>query len=248
MTLENNIKDVINTKLEDGTIERLIGEQLEKGVVNALENMFRSYGDVTKVIEDKVKSVMIPYLETYDYSEYITKLDSVLVDVLKSSALDNKKLLQNFKTLMTVDEEKKSIKATELFNTWMKYVAKNVKTDELEIDYDDGVSYENAEVSFAVEYNESKSWSTFEYAVLTFECEHDEDMNFEISLSRWNKDSDKGWDMRYDKNHDLKSLRHLNDFEVLLMKLSQNNKKIILDSDYESDEVQPEAEPEASFS
>src|SRR5699024_4551037 len=101
MNLENSIKDVISKKLEDGTIENLIAEQLEKGVTHALDNIFRSYGDVTKVIEDKVKSVMVPYLENYDYSEYITKLDSVLTDVLKSSALENKKLLENFKELMT---------------------------------------------------------------------------------------------------------------------------------------------------
>ncbi|SUA70143.1 hypothetical protein [Paenibacillus polymyxa] len=76
MTLENSIKDVISKKLEDGTVEKLIEQQLEKGVVNALENLFRSYGDVTKIIEEKVKSVMVPYLESYDYSKYIIKLDS----------------------------------------------------------------------------------------------------------------------------------------------------------------------------
>lgn len=248
MTLENNIKDVVNTKLEDGTIERLIGEQLEKGVVNALENMFRSYGDVTKVIEEKVKSVMIPYLESYDYSQYITKLDSVLVDVLKNSALENKKLLENFKTLMTSEEKIKSIKVSELYEKWMDFVAKNISTDNLEVDYDDGVSYESVEVNFNVEYNDSRSWSSFKYAVLTFECEKDEDMNFEISLSRYTNGSDKGWDIRYDGKRELKSLRYLNEFEILLMNLSQNHTTIILDEDYATDDVRPEAEPEASFS
>lgn len=77
MSLENSIKDVIANKLEDGTVEKLVSEQLEKGVTNALDNLFRSYGDITKVIEEKVKSVMVPYLVSYDYSQYIVKLDSV---------------------------------------------------------------------------------------------------------------------------------------------------------------------------
>lgn len=248
MTIENSIKDVISTKLEDGTIEKLIGEQLEKGVINALDSLFRSYGDVTKVIEEKVKSVMVPYLEQYDYSKYIVKLDSVLVDVLKSASLENKKLLTNFKDLMQVEEKMKSIKLSELYEKWMDYVAKNVKTDDLEVQYDDGVSYESVDVRFEVDYNESRKWGSFEYAVLTFECEHDEEMNFTISLSKYNKGSDKGWDIRYDQEHNLKSLRHINEFEILLMKLSQNYTTLIIDEDSGSDDVRPEAEPEATFS
>ena len=100
MNLENSIKDVISKKLEDGSIEKLVEEQLEKGVSNALSSLFSGYGDVTKVIEKQVKSVMIPYLSQYDYSNYIVKLDSILVDVLKASSLENKKMLENFKDLM----------------------------------------------------------------------------------------------------------------------------------------------------
>lgn len=247
MTLENSIKDVITKKLEDGTVEMLIEQQLEKGVANALDSLFRSYGDVTKVIEERVKSVMIPYLEGYDYSRYITKLDSVLVDVLQSSALENKKLLENFKELM-IPEQQKTIKVTELFERWMKYVEKNVETDGLEVCYDDGPpTYENVEVSFEVDYNEERSWSDMRYAVLVFECEHDKDMNYEIKLHTWPK-FDKGeWTIERNSVHDINSLRRLDEFSVFLMKLNQNGTKLILDSDGDSDEVEPETKPEASF-
>ncbi|GAA4879153.1 hypothetical protein GCM10023310_69100 [Paenibacillus vulneris] len=247
MTLEQNIKDVIAKKLEDGTVEQLIAEQLEKGVKNALENLFRSYGDVTKIIEEKVKSVMIPYLEQYDYSEYIVKLDSVLVDILKSSAMENKKLLENFKELMVPEKDKK-IKVTELFERWMGYVEKNVETDELEINYDDRPTYENVEVRFEVEYNNERSWSDVERAVVVFECDHDEKMNFEINIHRWKKYDKETWTIDYESVHDLNSLRNLSEFEVLLMKLKQNYTRLIIDSDGDCDEVTPEKEPEASWS
>ncbi|MFD0587646.1 hypothetical protein ACFQZE_06500 [Paenibacillus sp. GCM10027627] len=247
MTIENSIKDVILNKLNDGLIEKLVSEQLEKGVKNALDHLFGSYGDVTKVIEQQVKSVMIPYLEKYDYSQYITKLDAVLVDVLKSSALENKNLLENFKNLMTPKQWHDTIKVSELFNHWMNYVKKNVKTDGLEIDYDDRPTYENVEVRFEVEYNTDRSWSDIERAVLVFECDHDKDMNFEINIHRWKKfDKDK-WTIDYDSVHDLNSLRNLSEFEVLIMKLRQSYAKLIIDSDSECDEVEPEAEPEASY-
>lgn len=247
VNLEDNIKDIITKKLQDGTIENLIAEQLEDGIKNALKGLLGSYGDVTKVIEKQVKSVMIPYLEEYDYSQYIAKLDSVLVEVLKNSALENKKLLENFKELM-IPEEEKAIKATELFERYMNYVAKNVETDELKIDYDDEPTYENVEVSFEVEYNEGRSWSDMESATLFFECEHDKEMNVEIKIHRWKKFDKEEWTIDYDSVHTINSLRHLGEFEILLMKLKQNYTKLILDSDGENDYVEPEARPEVSYS
>ena len=247
MNLENSIKDVMSTKLEDGTIEKLIGEELEKGIVKALDSLLGSYGDVTKVIEKQIKEVMVPYLEGYDYSKYIVKLDSVLVDVLKNSALENRKMLENFKGLMIVDKKVESMKVSEIFKIWSKYVAKNVEISGLEVEYDCGVSYQAVEVSFDVENDDRRSWESFQYATLVFECEHDEKMNFAIRLSRYSNDKNKNWDMSYIKSHDIRSLRYLNKFEILLMKLDQSNVKIELDKTSDNDDITPDAEPEASY-
>lgn len=245
--LETNIKDVISKKLEEGVVEQLIAEQLELGIKNALKDLLGSYGAITKVIEAQIKSVMIPYLESYDYSKYIVKLDSVLVDVLQSSTLDNKELLENFKELMTPYEDKE-IKATDLFNHWMKHVSKNIETDGLDIDYDEGVSYESVEVTYVFEEDEARSWSSIERGVILFECDHDESLNIEIPIHSW-KDIDKGkWTIDYKGASNINSLRNLNTFEIFMMKLNQNYTKIVLDSTGESDYVTPDDEPEASFS
>lgn len=246
MNLENSIKDVITKKLEEGFVEKLIAEQLENGVKNALKDLLGSYGDVTKVIEKQVKSVMIPYLESYDYSQYITKLDSVLVDVLKSSALENKKLLENFKDLM-IPEGEKTIKVTELFERWMKYVEDNVETDGLDVYWDDEPSYENVEVTFSIDYEEGRSWSDIERASIFFECEHDEKVNYEIKIHRWKKYDEETWTINYDAIHDINSLRNLDKFEIFLIKLKQNYTKLILDSDGDSEEVEPKEEPEPTW-
>lgn len=248
MNLENSIKDVIGKKLEDGTIEKLIEQELEKGVVNALDSLFRSYGDVTKVIEEKVKSVMVPYLEGYDYSRYIVKLDSVLVDVLKSTSLENKKLLSNFKKLIVSEEVKEVMTTTELFDKWMDYVATNVKTDGLEVNYEDSPSYEYVDVTYDFEQDERRSSSNLESGVIAFECEHDEEMNFEIKLYRWKDSKDKTWTIDYKTNLEINSLRHLNEFEIFLMNLHQAGTKIEIDTLSESGEIEPKAVPEASWS
>lgn len=247
MTLENSIKDVITQKLEDGSVEKIISEQFEEGLKKALDRMFASYGDVTKILEEQLKSVLVPYLEGYDYSEYIVKMDSVLVEILQNTAVDNKKMLENFKELMTPHEEK--IKASDLFNKWMEFVAKNVETDGLEIDYDDYPSYETVQVTMEVEEDEDRSWSSFKHATLIFECEHDEKMNFAIRLSKYTGGrKDKDYDISYDRTPDIKSLRYLKDFEVYLMALAQSGTQLILDKTFDSEDVRPEKEPEASFS
>lgn len=247
MTLENSIKDVISQKLEDGSVEKIIGEQFEIGLKKALDNLFSSYGDVTKIVEKQLKSVLVPYLEGYDYSEYIVKLDSVLVEILQNTAVDNKKMLENFKELMTPKEEK--IKASELFEKWIKHVEKNVETDGLEVEYDDGVSYETVHVTMEVEEDESRSWSSFKHATLIFECEHDEEMNFAIRLSKYTGGrKGEDYDISYDRAPDIKSLRYISDFEVYLMALAQSNTQLTLDKTYDSEDVRPEKEPEPSFS
>lgn len=245
MNLEKNIKDVIAQQLENGIVENLIAEQLKQGVSKALEDLFSSYGgEARKVIENKLKSVIVPYLETYDYSEYITKLDHVLVETIKEASFDNRKLLENFKNLM-LEEKEKSIKLSDLFNEWKKYVAKQVETDGLEVEFDDGPEYEAVEVSVQVERNEDRSWSSFEHATIFFECEHDEKLNFEIPISLYKREEQ--WDLQYRSNKELKSLRHLNDFEILLMRLSQNAVQLDLDIEWEEDEVTPDEEPEPTF-
>lgn len=244
MNLENSIKDTIAKKLEDGTVEKLISEQLEKGINKVLESLLGHYGDVNKVIEEKIKSVMVPYLEGYDYSEYIIKLDTVLVEILQNTALGNKKILENFKHLASY-EKVEEIKISEIFEKWKDYVSKEIDTSNLEIDYDDGVSYEYPEVTLEVEYEEDRDWSSFKNAKIIFECEKDEEMNVEIRISKF---MDYDWTITSQSIQDISSLRHLNEFSIFLMNLAQSGTKIIIDVEYENDEVEVEAEPEASFS
>jgi hypothetical protein len=247
MNIENEIKSVIESKLQEGIIEKLVGENLEKGINSAISNLMGSYGDVTKVIEKKIKDVMIDQLSGYDYSKYIVKLDHILTEILKHTALDNRKILENFKDLMTDTEIPKVINVSDIFEEYCKYVAKNIDTSDLEVNTDDGnPSYEFVDVSFEATENEKRSWSSYENYSLFFECEKDENMNFEVKLKRWK--NDKYWHIQDDEKYDIESLRRLNKFKIYLFKIKQKYANIQIDTFNGEEEVQPEAEPEASFS
>lgn len=241
--LERNLYKEFESQLESGVVEKVLKEKFEKCVGEVIEGTFR-WGDVKKKLEEKIESAMVSYIECNDFSEYVVKLDSVLTEVVKNASVDNAKLLNNFKHLMAPPEVKQ-IKASELYQKWREYVAKEVDTDGLEVNYDDGVSYESVEVSMEVEFEERRSWSNFEYATLRFECEHDEKLNFEIKLNRWSRK--ELWDINYRNDSNISSLRYLNDFAIYLMRLDQGGVKLELDKNWDSDEVRPDKEPEPTF-
>lgn len=245
MSIEKSINDVITAKLAEGIIEKLVAENLEKGINKALESLMGSYGDVTKVIQNKIKEVMVKYMESYDYSEYIVKLDHVLTEILKNTALDHKKMLENFKELMVNHEFSKAVKVSDIFEQFKKHVAKSVNTSGLEVNTDDDPTYEDVTVTMETEHEDKRPWSDFEEVKIVFECEEDEEMNCEIRLSKFMK---YPWRLRTEIESPISSLRYLDEFKIYLLKLYQSGVDIEIDSENLVDEVEPEAEPEASFS
>lgn len=241
MTLENAIKSVLEQKLVDGSVEKIVGEKVEQGIQAALNDLFGSYGDITRVIEKKLKEVMVPQIENHDFSRYLVKLDAVLTEVSNTTAKQNKKLLDNFAILM--NETPNKIKVSEIFEKWMNFSADDIETEGLEVNYDDRPSYESVDVSFSFEQTEGRSWSSFENG----QCEHDEQLNFIVPLQRW-KELDDYWSITDLQNVDITSIKNISKFEAFIRSLKQNYTKIYVDTEYETDYLEPTAEPEASWS
>ena len=246
MSLDKAILEVVENKLKDGFFDKLIEEKFVEGIEKALSSTFSSYGDVTKVVEKKVKEVIIPFLENYDYSEYVTKLDHVMVEILQQTATPHKTMLENFKSLAAFNPPKR-IKVTDIFEEWKKHVAHNVDTSDLEVCFDEEPSYDGVVVTLTIEEDSNyRSWVKREEKTILLECEQDEKMNHAIKLYRYTDISEK-WEIEYRERHDIRSLRYLNEFEVFLMQLGQAGTEIELDEDAIEDEVEPEAQPEPEW-
>lgn len=224
--LENSIKDCISNEIEKGIIEKVIAEQLEKCIEKSVSDMFSWGGEVKKVVEEKIKSVMIPYLENYDYSKYIVKLDSVLTDVLKATSLENKTILTNFKELTT--EIPNEIKMSDILEAWAKHCEENVDKDKLDMDYEGGyvtVTLETEDVS--------SSWSDFQRIMVRLECEEDEELKCEFEISKWRNHRER-FGMHNKSLNEISSLINLSEFDVFLLKVSQGYENIILDIEDDS--------------
>lgn len=247
--MKEELLKIAQESLSSEEVNAIVKEKFMKALGDAVNDAFR-WGDAKRALEDKVKEVMVPYIENYDFSAYLPKLDSVLTDLVNSEMLmSNKKVLENFQELMT-EPEQKEIKLTELFKAWIKQCEKDIDTDDLEIDYDDVVSYQSVDCTMRFELEEKQSWSSVQRAVIIFENEHDEKLNIEIPVSKWiwNARKEEPYTLSIASNVMVSSLRRLSDFEVLLLRLERAGTAIIIDKEYYDNCIQPEKEPEVSFS
>lgn len=151
---------------------------------------------------------------------------------------------------LMIEPEQKEIKVTDLFKAWKNKCERDINTDGLDIDYDDGVSYSCVECEMIVEELGKPSWSSTKRALITFENEHDESLNVEIPISKWIFDSgrEEPYTLSLENDLTISSLRYMDDFQILLMRLARARTTIVIDKNYDSDDIYPEAEPEASFS
>ena len=245
--MKEELLKIAQESLSSDEVTAIVKDKFMKALGSAIEDAFRR-GDAKHAIEDKVKEVMVPYIEQYDFSEYLPKLDSVLTEIVNSDfCIGNKKILENFEKLM-LKPEQKEIKLTDLFKAWVKQCEKDIDTDGLDIDYDDGVSYQSVDCGMRFELEDKPSWSSCQRAVITFENEHDEKLNVEIPVSKWiwNNGKEEPYTLSVYKDLMISSLRGLSEFDVLLLRLSRAGTAIIIDKEYYDSCIWPEKEPEAS--
>ncbi|MEG1462634.1 MAG: hypothetical protein RSC48_05945 [Anaerorhabdus sp.] len=244
MSLENNISTIIQEQMQGDLVERVVKEQLEKCVTNAVNSLFGSWGECTKAVQEKLKEVLMPQIESYNYSEHIIKLDDVLTEVIKTTTVENKKILENFKHFVTQEDAPRRITITDMFEKYKEFVADNVDTYDLDVNTDDRPSYECVECKVEFVEIETRGWSPVSEAKIFFECEHDKSINFELNLRTHCGE----WIIDKRESLDLHSLKYLNKFQIYLMQLAQAYTRIEADETMIEDDVEPNAEPEASWS
>ena len=253
-TIEERLTETFQAKLNDGTIETMVEKYAEKAIQEAIGDTFKSYGGgLGKMIEDKFKETLTPVIEKYNFSEHIVKMEAVLDDLIQQMSKPSKEILENFKSLMSAPMEE--IKASDLFKLYREFVSKNVETYDRDIDYGDGEpEYEPVEATFTFEETtEPYSWSRRGYGQLVFEVtdgvNDDKELkklNFIVPLMK--SSCDDYWIIRSMGPVEIKDLRYMNEFEVLLRQMNQMFTHIVIDETGDCETVYLEEKPEPSYS
>ena len=243
-TFEERIAKTVTKKLNDGTVEELVSDALTKALKDSIEEQFRWRGEAKKVVDEKVKEVMVPVIERLDLSKYTVKLDAVLTEIINSTNLvDNKEILGNFKSLMT-EPDKDVISLKDVFEKYREYVGKNVNTSDLEVYTDDEPRYQNVTAEVTVDTRDSLFGGRF--CDLLFKCHEDDELTKKIRLyeprlnGRFRIVSFRG-------EIDLNSLRHIDEFDIFMMRLDRAFCDITDITDMYDDDIDVEVEPEADW-
>jgi hypothetical protein len=242
---DEDIRRIAEEILNDGTVDQIIRENLTASIKKSIESAF-SFGELSRAIDKKITSILVPFIEQSDMNGYLVKLDSVLTEIINGTTLiDNKKLLENFKNLMKEPEEK-TITVSKLFEEYKKFVAENMKIDGREIDTE---NEEYIPMPVRIDYETISSSNYFNYATLHFNIVDDDDeeqeekLNRNIKLRKYMYDDE--WHIDFDINPiDIKSLRYLTEFDILLTRLDRAFAKLIIDTKSEYDYVYSVNKPE----
>nr|DAE57748.1 MAG TPA: hypothetical protein [Caudoviricetes sp.] len=243
-TFEERIAKAVVDKMNDGTVEKLVADAAEKALKKSIDEQFQWNGEAKKIIDEKVKAVMTEVIERIDLNEYAVKLDTVLTEIINSTNLvDNKKILENFKDLMT-EPDKDVISLKEVFEKYKEYVSESVDTSELEVYTDDEPRYQNVTAEVTVDTRNSIFGGRF--CDLVFKCEEDEKLTKEIHLHESKRNGFRI--TRFESEIDINSLRYVDKFDIFMMRLDRAFCDITDVMDMYDDDVEVEAEPEVSWS
>ena len=251
---DEDIKRITDEILSDGTVDQIIREKVTDGIEKAIASSF-NYGKLEKAVKERVEQVLVPFIESYDMSGYIVKLDTLLTEMVNKSVLtDNKNLLENFKFMMEEPQET-DIKISDLFKEYKKFVAGDMETEGREIVIEDNAEYEAMDVHFEFEEEGERSWSSFKYATIDFTVDDEEQQELQVGIQGGKGEEHgqvhilraAGWEIRTDTNPDIYSLRHMNKFDLLLAKLQRADARIIIDETADEDFVYSDTKPEPTY-
>lgn len=246
-------KNAIDTAPEDiqQKIGEMIAEETVKGFRKGFSEVFSWNGEVHKAIKEHANNTMSKVIEGVRFDEYIPKMETVLTELLNDPALRNaKEILIPFKEMFS-DMDIETIKVSELFKAYKKYVEENGDTDGREVITDGDVTYyEYFPVEMEVEPDESRKYSSFEWLTIHFRVDEEEQetLNRDVVVSRWKNSRDEGYTIHNPVSPEIKGLRYMSKFDILLAKIGMAGTRILVDVESDSDDVESDNTPEADWS
>lgn len=235
----------VRNKIKSGDINKIIEKQIEKMVEEALSSALCGYSDecCSRVISGKLKEVMNKAIEEYNFNDYIVKFTDLMDKVIKNSSISQyKRLINNIG--IQLEDVAKSVNLSDLFEEYCKMIEKEVTVSyNSDFDIEEGSTYMEVEMKKDDETGEYVFKFTDEFIEKDEELE---EYTTKISIGtdyEGNKViTNVTGDQRFIMFGWLNSLKHANEFQILLMKLQQNMSHIVIDTTEECEEVTIQAE------
>lgn len=236
-SIEERINETVNDFLKSDYIETQVKSALKGATRKACDDLAGWNSPISKIINENVKDVMVPIIEKYDYSRYVTKLDVVLAKVLQESLKPNNEILEKFNK--TIEPAPESVDIKDILKEYIKYKENDYDLDLIEDEIEDYYDGDIFEIPCSIEVVRS-GYLNDKYS-LVLKNDYEEDV-IEINLRTGVYDND--FMITTDLAYDLRGLSYLSDFEIYLLNLQRNFTKITWDRAVINSEINLEIQKE----
>ena len=254
MAKENTVKsyedifnEVLTNKLNDGSVEKIIGEKLEESFTKVIDSCFGYSSDAYSLLKKKIETLVVNAINTSDFDTYMVKITDVLNMALKDCKLyDHKTMVNNLNTLLT-DEDKVEFgslvplqdiinKYKDFLQEW--YSGEKDNFNDEDIQEDEGCyAYVRVDVDIK---DISSDYSSTKRLLVTLTNNGPDKEGSSVTFDLIKYTTEDKFTLYNDYNYQLRDLRHLPSINIYLSKLRQKYCKIDLSSIYDSDYVYDE--------
>lgn len=167
--MEQIIKKVFEEKMNDGTIEKIVAEHVEKMIHTVCESEMRWNGKAYERMKEKLQPLFIEAVEDSDIGVMLEKITLLINEGMKNSSIEEyaevfkstKDLFNTNDKLLASLKDKKTIKISEIFDVYRDFLENAFSEsdfDEDDIQTDEG-KYIYLEAGFSVNEREQRYFS-----------------------------------------------------------------------------------------
>ena len=84
--MKEKLLKIAQESLSSDEVSEIVKEKFMNALGGAIEDAFR-WGDAKHAIEEKVKEVMVPYIESYDFSEYLPEVAELIKKIISEGTV-----------------------------------------------------------------------------------------------------------------------------------------------------------------
>lgn len=148
---EQTLKAVFGKALEQYVQSENFNEMMTKHMAAAFSDSFKETLDgwnapAKKIIEEKMKEMIIPTIEKYDFNRFQTKLTAALDEMAKMNLGPMGKIGMRFRESIKPIPE--YLKMSDFFTMYCDVYAKEMDVEDVEVNFDDRPTYESADVQY----------------------------------------------------------------------------------------------------
>lgn len=256
--MKDLIARVFNEKLEDGTIEKIIGKHIEDMVSSILNEQMGWGGEIKKALAEKVKPVALAAVDECDLSKTVAVVAELLNNALRGTPIHLlNDTLNGIKSIYSQDENIRglrfgqTVKLSDIFKKYCEFIkGKTFDEDDLDkkgiesFDYDEEEGkYAYVGVEMTVEETETETYYGYKRSKYTVEMRSElngENEGFTFSVCEaYNREFrleiETGGML-------LAELSHIDPFIMYLITVRNNYCKIQIDTESEHEDVKVEVE------